>query len=69
MSASLEFNSLVPMPRLERAKKLVPPRFYAGYEWFMSHEEKRSIAFHLAAAAPLKLIIPWRVKRESTPPR
>lgn len=58
MSASLEFNSLVPMPRLERAKKLVPPRFYAGYEWFMSHEEKEIDRLPFGSGRPSEVDYP-----------
>lgn len=40
MPLSIEYNSLVPFPRLEKAELLVPKEFHIGYEWFLSNENK-----------------------------
>ena len=38
MPFAAEYDSLVPFPRLEAAKRLVPKQFELGYDWFLAHE-------------------------------
>lgn len=38
---SLQYSSLVPFPRLKRAKKLVPSEFLRAYDWFLANEGSR----------------------------
>lgn len=40
MPPAIEYDSLVPFPRLQAAKQLVPKQFEIGYDWFLANEGK-----------------------------